>query len=184
VFTWAPVRIHTATYLLFSECLLFQPFLIPTAWVYCWNIIGHFTSLFHKTILQACSFFWQIFGGIVYAGNPKLEETDLFGNEYPFFLPCYPPKSLHFVMALLKLKFVSLDIFSYLLFNFNDYPSGMVTLFNLLVMGNWQVWMEVRLSLAPLTCNLLYVLPCLLFFSFTCFYEFMLIRADTCGFHF
>ncbi|GFS41135.1 two-pore channel 1 [Actinidia rufa] len=32
----------------------------------------------------------------------------------------------------------------YLLFNFNDYPNGMVTLFNLLVMGNWQVWMQVR----------------------------------------
>lgn len=30
----------------------------------------------------------------------------------------------------------------YLLFNFNDYPSGMVTLFNLLVMGNWQIWMQ------------------------------------------
>ncbi|XP_010556839.1 PREDICTED: two pore calcium channel protein 1-like [Tarenaya hassleriana] len=30
----------------------------------------------------------------------------------------------------------------YLLFNFNDYPNGMVTLFNLLVMGNWQAWME------------------------------------------
>ncbi|KAI3508548.1 hypothetical protein L1887_23556 [Cichorium endivia] len=25
----------------------------------------------------------------------------------------------------------------YLLFNFNDYPNGMVTLFNLLVMGSW-----------------------------------------------
>uniref|UniRef100_A0A0D3ESG9 Two pore calcium channel protein 1 n=1 Tax=Oryza barthii TaxID=65489 RepID=A0A0D3ESG9_9ORYZ len=36
----------------------------------------------------------QIFGGIVYAGNPTLEETDLFSNDY-------------------------------LLFNFNDYPSGM-----------------------------------------------------------
>lgn len=33
--------------------------------------------------------------------------------------------------------------YSYLLFNFNDYPNGMVTLFNLLVMGNWQVWMQV-----------------------------------------
>ncbi|XP_030929788.1 two pore calcium channel protein 1B-like isoform X2 [Quercus lobata] len=31
----------------------------------------------------------------------------------------------------------------YLLFNFNDYPNGMVTLFNLLVMGNWQVWMQI-----------------------------------------
>ncbi|KAM7495113.1 hypothetical protein LguiB_029722 [Lonicera macranthoides] len=30
----------------------------------------------------------------------------------------------------------------YLLFNFNDYPNGMVTLYNLLVMGNWQVWMQ------------------------------------------
>ncbi|CAK9149484.1 unnamed protein product [Ilex paraguariensis] len=30
----------------------------------------------------------------------------------------------------------------YLLFNFNDYPNGMVTLFNLLVMGNWQAWMQ------------------------------------------
>ncbi|XP_057487817.1 two pore calcium channel protein 1A-like [Actinidia eriantha] len=36
----------------------------------------------------------------------------------------------------------------YLLFNFNDYPNGMVTLFNLLVMGNWQVWMQ---SYADLT---------------------------------
>ncbi|PWA53764.1 ion transport domain-containing protein [Artemisia annua] len=30
----------------------------------------------------------------------------------------------------------------YLLFNFNDYPNGMVTLFNLIVLGNWQAWME------------------------------------------
>ncbi|KAL8131341.1 two pore calcium channel protein 1A-like [Apium graveolens] len=30
----------------------------------------------------------------------------------------------------------------YLLFNFNDYPSGMVTLFNLLVTVNWQAWMQ------------------------------------------
>ncbi|XP_052302480.1 two pore calcium channel protein 1 isoform X3 [Populus trichocarpa] len=30
----------------------------------------------------------------------------------------------------------------YLLFNFNDYPNGMVTLFNLLVMGNWHEWMQ------------------------------------------
>ncbi|KAL7000402.1 mitochondrial thiamine pyrophosphate transporter [Sarracenia purpurea var. burkii] len=35
-----------------------------------------------------------------------------------------------------------LDDNDYLLFNFNDYPNGMVTLFNLLVMGNWHVWME------------------------------------------
>ena len=53
----------------------------------------------------------------------------------------------------------TLDMFSYLLFNFNDYPSGMVTLFNLLVMGNWQIWMEVRISQAPLSCSLLRFLP-------------------------
>ncbi|CAI0549728.1 unnamed protein product [Linum tenue] len=58
-----------------------------------------------------CSLGVQIFGGIVNAGNPNLEATDLAGNDY-------------------------------LLFNFNDYPNGMVTLFNLLVMGNWQVWMQ------------------------------------------
>ncbi|KAJ4823100.1 Two pore calcium channel protein 1A [Turnera subulata] len=53
----------------------------------------------------------MIFGGLVNAGNPNLEGTDLAEDDY-------------------------------LLFNFNDYPNGMVTLFNLLVMGNWQVWME------------------------------------------
>ncbi|XP_060190967.1 two pore calcium channel protein 1A isoform X1 [Lycium barbarum] len=30
----------------------------------------------------------------------------------------------------------------YLLFNFNDYPNGMVTLFNILVMGDWHVWVQ------------------------------------------
>ncbi|ONK60100.1 uncharacterized protein A4U43_C08F14180 [Asparagus officinalis] len=41
-------------------------------------------------------------------------------------------------------RLVATDLFDddYLLFNFNDYPSGMVTLFNLLVLGNWQVWMQ------------------------------------------
>ncbi|KAK2651115.1 hypothetical protein Ddye_018604 [Dipteronia dyeriana] len=58
-----------------------------------------------------CSLGVQIFGGIVNAGNSKLEQTDLADSDY-------------------------------LLFNFNDYPNGMVTLFNLLVMGNWQVWMQ------------------------------------------
>ncbi|KAI5652642.1 hypothetical protein M9H77_29829 [Catharanthus roseus] len=58
-----------------------------------------------------CSLGVQIFGGIVNAGNLKLEGTDLAEDDY-------------------------------LLFNFNDYPNGMVTLFNLLVMGNWQVWMQ------------------------------------------
>ncbi|KAL5793778.1 hypothetical protein ACOSP7_002372 [Xanthoceras sorbifolium] len=58
-----------------------------------------------------CSLGVQIFGGIVNAGNSKVEQTDLADDDY-------------------------------LLFNFNDYPNGMVTLFNLLVMGNWHVWMQ------------------------------------------
>lgn len=72
-----------------------------------------------------CSLGLQIFGGLVYAGNPTLEETDLFNNDY-------------------------------LLFNFNDYPSGMVTLFNLLVMGNWQIWMESYRQLTGSSWSLIY----------------------------
>ena len=91
------------------------------------------------------------------------------------FHSCYPHRLPQFVMAhigstlkyqrAIKMYFAlsfssfTLDMFSYLLFNFNDYPSGMVTLFNLLVMGNWQVWMEVRISQAPLSCSLLRFLP-------------------------
>ncbi|KAL3631549.1 mitochondrial thiamine pyrophosphate transporter [Castilleja foliolosa] len=41
-----------------------------------------------------------------------------------------------------KLVGSDLEENDYLLFNFNDYPNGMVTLFNLLVMGNWQAWMQ------------------------------------------
>ncbi|BFG25248.1 hypothetical protein CerSpe_115220 [Prunus speciosa] len=44
----------------------------------------------------------------------------------------------------------------YLLFNFNDYPNGMVTLFNLLVMGNWQIWMEVYKELTGTWLSLAY----------------------------
>ncbi|CAM0882103.1 unnamed protein product [Alopecurus aequalis] len=72
-----------------------------------------------------CSVGLQIFGGLVYAGNPTLEETALFSNDY-------------------------------LLFNFNDYPSGMVTLFNLLVLGNWQAWMESYWQLTGSSWSLIY----------------------------
>ncbi|XP_004487279.1 two pore calcium channel protein 1 isoform X2 [Cicer arietinum] len=58
-----------------------------------------------------CSIGVQIFGGLVNAGNPDLEATDLAVNDY-------------------------------LLFNFNDYPNGMVTLFNLLVSEIWEELME------------------------------------------
>lgn len=55
-----------------------------------------------------------------------------------------------------------LDNFSYLLFNFNDYPNGMVTLYNLLVMGNWQVWMQVSLIYCRCYIELELYLRCLL----------------------
>eukprot|EP00262_Sarcandra_glabra_P018178 TRINITY_DN6452_c0_g1_i1.p1 TRINITY_DN6452_c0_g1~~TRINITY_DN6452_c0_g1_i1.p1 ORF type:complete len:795 (-),score=91.24 TRINITY_DN6452_c0_g1_i1:415-2649(-) len=44
----------------------------------------------------------------------------------------------------------------YLLFNFNDYPNGMVTLFNLLVMGNWQAWMQSYWDLTGTSWTLIY----------------------------
>ncbi|XP_057954459.1 two pore calcium channel protein 1A [Malania oleifera] len=44
----------------------------------------------------------------------------------------------------------------YLLFNFNDYPNGMVTLFNLLVMGNWHIWMQSYKVLTGTSWTLLY----------------------------
>ncbi|XP_040370436.1 two pore calcium channel protein 1B isoform X2 [Rosa chinensis] len=44
----------------------------------------------------------------------------------------------------------------YLLFNFNDYPNGMVTLFNLLVTGNWQDWMQSYKALTGTSWSLLY----------------------------
>ncbi|CAI9280053.1 unnamed protein product [Lactuca saligna] len=44
----------------------------------------------------------------------------------------------------------------YLLFNFNDYPNGMVTLFNLLVLGNWQAWMQSYVILTGTTWSYVY----------------------------
>ncbi|XP_020098634.1 two pore calcium channel protein 1 [Ananas comosus] len=72
-----------------------------------------------------CSLGLQLFGGIVNAGNPKLETTDLFNNDY-------------------------------VLFNFNDYPNGMVTLFNLVVMGNWHIWMQSYRDLTGTSWTLAY----------------------------
>lgn len=72
-----------------------------------------------------CSLGVQLFGGLVNAGNSKLEATDLADDDY-------------------------------LLFNFNDYPNGMVTLFNLLVMGNWQVWMQSYKDLTGTSWTLVY----------------------------
>lgn len=72
-----------------------------------------------------CSLGVQIFGGLVYAGNPKLDGTDLDENDY-------------------------------LLFNFNDYPNGMVTLFNLLVMNNWEIWMQSYIDLTGTSWTCIY----------------------------
>eukprot|EP01018_Ginkgo_biloba_P023694 Gb_23811 [translate_table: standard] len=72
-----------------------------------------------------CSLGLQLFGGLVYSGNPKLEGTGLLEDDY-------------------------------LLFNFNDYPSGMVTLFNLVIMGNWQNWMESYAQLSRSSWALVY----------------------------
>lgn len=57
-----------------------------------------------------------------------------------------------------KLAESSLSDNDYLLFNFNDYPNGMVTLFNLLVLGNWQVWMEGYKELTGTSWTLAYFL--------------------------
>ncbi|KAL3714985.1 hypothetical protein ACJRO7_006830 [Eucalyptus globulus] len=72
-----------------------------------------------------CSLAEQIFGGMVNAGNSKLEETDLAADDY-------------------------------LLLNFNDYPNGMVTLFNLLVLNNWQEWMQSYKELTGTSWTLIY----------------------------
>lgn len=54
------------------------------------------------------------------------------------------------------LEGTDLDDSDYLLFNFNDYPNGMVTLFNLLVMNNWQVWMQSYTELTGTSWTLIY----------------------------
>ncbi|KAF5481288.1 hypothetical protein F2P56_001953 [Juglans regia] len=59
-----------------------------------------------------------------------------------------------------SLEETDLADYDYLLFNFNDYPNGMVTLFNLLVAGNWQMWMESYEELTGTSWTLAY------FFSF------------------
>lgn len=41
-----------------------------------------------------------------------------------------------------KLVGTGMEESDYFVHNFNDYPTGMVTLFNLLVMGDWQIWLE------------------------------------------
>uniref|UniRef100_A0A7N2MCB0 EF-hand domain-containing protein n=1 Tax=Quercus lobata TaxID=97700 RepID=A0A7N2MCB0_QUELO len=91
-----------------------------------------------------CSLGVQIFGGLVNAGNASLDGTDLSDDEYPLFINKLFSKVSFF------------PAMAYLLFNFNDYPNGMVTLFNLLVMGNWQVWMQSYKELTGTAWSLTY----------------------------
>ncbi|KAJ0561103.1 putative Two pore calcium channel protein 1, plant [Helianthus annuus] len=112
-------RTFVATFLTLIPSLM--PYLGTVFWVMC----------------IYCTLGIQIFGGLVNAGNPDLPATDLADNdEYDNLANCYKDRSYIACCS------VDLTIISYLLFNFNDYPNGMVTLFNLLVMGNWQVWMQ------------------------------------------
>ncbi|KAI3876336.1 hypothetical protein MKX03_032934 [Papaver bracteatum] len=94
-----------------------------------------------------CTLGMQVFGGIVSSGNPKLQTLEFYRNEYPFpleaFLCTFSTHQPH----------VS---FGYLLFNFNDYPNGMVTLFNLLVMGFWEVLMQGYKELTGTSWSLVY----------------------------
>ncbi|XP_048327479.1 two pore calcium channel protein 1 isoform X2 [Ziziphus jujuba] len=55
-----------------------------------------------------------------------------------------------------KLEATALAENDYLLFNFNDYPNGMVTLFNLVVLGNWQLWMQSYKELTGSSWTLAY----------------------------
>ncbi|XP_059284064.1 two pore calcium channel protein 1B-like isoform X2 [Lycium ferocissimum] len=59
-----------------------------------------------------------------------------------------------------KLPKTDLAGYDYLLFNFNDYPNGMVTLFNLLVMGIWSPLMQSYKELTGTSWTYVY------FFSF------------------
>ncbi|KAJ8562294.1 hypothetical protein K7X08_011585 [Anisodus acutangulus] len=59
-----------------------------------------------------------------------------------------------------KLHQTDLAGYDYLLFNFNDYPNGMVTLFNLLVMGIWSPLMQSYKELTGTSWTYVY------FFSF------------------
>ncbi|KAL6614740.1 hypothetical protein ACP70R_037010 [Stipagrostis hirtigluma subsp. patula] len=78
------------------------------------------------------------------AAEPNLAEISLFLEDFWGHCVCGEPK----VGRNRSL--------CYLLFNFNDYPSGMVTLFNLLVMGNWQIWMESYEHLTGSSWSLIY----------------------------
>ncbi|KAG6386942.1 hypothetical protein SASPL_152123 [Salvia splendens] len=106
------------------------------------------------TLCIYCSVGVQVFGGIVNDGNPNLSKTDLQDNELEVSV-CVCPLDVS-LYPLRLTSSVPLTRFSYLLFNFNDYPNGMVTLFNLLVMGNWQVWMQSYMELTETKWSYIY----------------------------
>ncbi|KAH1222591.1 Two pore calcium channel protein 1 [Glycine max] len=120
------------------------------------------------TLCIYCSIGVQIFGGIVNAGNPELELTALAENEYPLIIyniVSFKPVVVGGVWSTSRCEFNSgiyvvseMELFvlgvsfltenSYLVFNFNDYPNGIVTLFNFLVTATWD---EVMTSYKELT---------------------------------
>ncbi|KAH1222592.1 Two pore calcium channel protein 1 [Glycine max] len=96
------------------------------------------------TLCIYCSIGVQIFGGIVNAGNPELELTALAENECEFNSGIYVVSEME--LFVLGVSFLTEN--SYLVFNFNDYPNGIVTLFNFLVTATWD---EVMTSYKELT---------------------------------
>lgn len=62
----------------------------------------------------------------------------------------------------------------YLVHNFNDYPTGMVTLFELLVMGNWQIWLESYVTLTGTWWTSLYFIS---FYAFAILFLLNLVIA-------
>ncbi|KAK4342343.1 hypothetical protein RND71_038159 [Anisodus tanguticus] len=137
-------------YLLIARMLRFIRFLLHIE--QCRAFVATFLSLMYSLLPYLgtifcilciyCSLGLQIFGGIVNTGNPNLNQTDLARYEYPF-VNCESPCTVFF-----------------LLFNFNDYPTGMVTVFNLLVMGIWPPVMQSYKELTGTSWTYVY------FFSF------------------
>ncbi|KAH1218658.1 Two pore calcium channel protein 1 [Glycine max] len=103
------------------------------------------------TLCIYCSIGVQIFGGIVNAGNPELELTALAENEYLLIIykiVSFKPFMVGLIQVYVVLGVSFLTENSYLVFNFNDYPNGIVTLFNFLVTATWD---EVMTSYKELT---------------------------------
>lgn len=94
----------------------------------------------------------QLFGGVVNNGNPRLPGSAIAENEYPIhtiYIVSFGSKRTlglyenQYNWPKIYTLWKDLTICSYYVKNFNDFPSGMVVLFDLLITGNWHVWMDV-----------------------------------------